>query len=370
MKMFDLIVLGILAFTTIRGAMKGIVWQLAAIAALVLCFVFAAPLSAIVAPVIGIEPPLGRWVAMLVIYLGFSFVCFAAARGLRGMIERMKFEEYDRHVGALFGFIKGAVFCLVLMFFLVTISESAGNAIRGTMSGRAAAVIMDRLHPVMSKGFHDAVEPYIHRLDGDGLDLQYGDHHHEVDDAGGVVPHGDHEHGPEQAAGPSEHETLLKIVEELTGGLDPELKELALGALENTAAEDRPELIEKLKSGVPGLIRLFSTEWQDGKPETARPIDEQLLNEISAVYSDYPQSQAAIREDIREALAGLPDEIVSRVISDWHADLMGLDPDPTPETGLTVSLDGRILKHLEVARVPLQSLEADLKNRLLQSLPR
>ncbi|MAG93956.1 MAG: hypothetical protein CMJ48_09430, partial [Planctomycetaceae bacterium] len=97
---------------------------------------------------------------------------------------------------------------------------------------------------------------------------------------------------------------------------------------------------------------------------------DRLLREIGAVYSDYPQARSAIVEDIEDALVGVPDELVPSILTDWHADLMGLDPDPNPNTGLTTSLDGRILHFLETARVPLNSLEASLKSRLLETLPR
>jgi membrane protein required for colicin V production len=357
MNAYDFIVLGILLFATIRGAMKGIVWQLAAIAALVLCFVFAAPASAFVAPYIGIEPPLGRWITMLVIYLAFSFFCFAAARGVRGVIERMKFEEYDRHVGALFGLIKGIIFCLVLTFFLVTISSSAARRIRGSLSGDAAAIIMDRLHPVLSGDFHDAIEKYIHVLDTDELDLRYGN------EPG-------HEHD-EESDPPGASDPLEAILKKLTVGLDPEVAELVKRALANTSPENRPELIRQLEGLMPGLKRLRALEWIDGKPDTESEYDaDRLLVEISAVYADFPSAQEAIRADVRSALAGVPEELIRPILSDWHADLMGLDPDPDPSTGLTTSLDGRILRHLEQARVPLSTLSASLRSRLLESLPR
>jgi hypothetical protein len=170
---------------------------------------------------------------------------------------------------------------------------------------------------------------------------------------------------------PSPVDPLESFVDDVAAGLGEELHALALNALRNTKPEDRPQLMEKLGSGVPGLIRMFSTEWQDGKPEEVAGDDhDRLLREIGAVYSDYPQARSAIVEDIEDALVGVPDELVPSILTDWHADLMGLDPDPNPNTGLTTSLDGRILHFLETARVPLNSLEASLKSRLLETLPR
>ena len=170
---YDLLVLAILVIAVIRGAMKGFVWQLAVIGALVSFFLFAETASLAIAPLIDVEPPLNRWIAMLIIYLALSFVAFRVARGLRSWIEKAKFQEYDRHLGALFGLVKGVTFALVLTFFVVTISESQREKILHSYSGHAAALIMDRLHPVMPEELHDVLEPYIHQLDRPGL-LRWG----------------------------------------------------------------------------------------------------------------------------------------------------------------------------------------------------
>src|SRR4051812_26726740 len=96
---FDVLILGTLLVTTIRGAMKGVVWQLAAIASLVLCFVFAQSGSLAIAPMIPLKAPANRWTAMFIIYLISSLVAFGAARFLRDGIEKAKFTEYDKHLG-------------------------------------------------------------------------------------------------------------------------------------------------------------------------------------------------------------------------------------------------------------------------------
>jgi|GEM_PF-296367 len=187
---YDLFTLGVLAFTTYRGAAKGIAWQLAAIAALVLCFVFATPLSLGIAPAIPLEAPLNRWVAMLGIYLVFSFGTFALARSFRDFLEKARFEEYDKHLGAVFGFIKGITLSLVVTFFVVAMSEQARDYILHTHSGYAAAIIMDRLHPVMPGELHDVLDPYIHNLDRPDMNLV-----HRHDDDGHFGHDHDHDHG-------------------------------------------------------------------------------------------------------------------------------------------------------------------------------
>jgi len=172
---YDLLTLVILMFAMFRGAMKGIVWQLATIAALLMCFFFSGSLSYIVAPFIRVEPPLDHWIAMFVLYLGFSFVSFGVARVLHEWIEQMKFEALDRHLGALLGLFKGGVFSLFLTFFLVTLSHHARESIINSESGYVAAVVIDRLDPVIPGDLHALLEPYIERLDAPDIERQHRD---------------------------------------------------------------------------------------------------------------------------------------------------------------------------------------------------
>ena len=61
---YDFVILGILGYSAIRGAMKGFVWQVAVIAALLFCFFFSDTLAQQIAPHITLEEPFNRWVAM------------------------------------------------------------------------------------------------------------------------------------------------------------------------------------------------------------------------------------------------------------------------------------------------------------------
>jgi membrane protein required for colicin V production len=170
---YDLLTLGILMYAMFRGATKGIVWQLAAIAALLMCFFFSGSLSHVIAPFIRVEEPLNKWIAMLVLYLVFSFVCFGAARVLHEAIESMRIEALDRHMGALLGLVKGGMFSLFLTFFLVTLSNSARESIIRSESGYVAAVVIDRLDPVIPGDLHALLEPYLRRLDAPEIEREH-----------------------------------------------------------------------------------------------------------------------------------------------------------------------------------------------------
>ena len=377
---YDLLMLGVLIFATARGAAKGIVWQLATIAALVLCFAFSESLSLAVAPLITVKPPLNRWIAMFGLYLVFSFASFAAARNLREWIEKAKFVEYDRHLGGLFGLIKGGVFCLFVTFFTVTLSESARAYIFDSYSGSAAAVVMDQLHPVMPDGLHDVLEPYIHRLDRPGMNRHVADGHDHDD---GTDDGRDHEHShsdprvpppipysPDHSPSPRDLPPFDadELVRRFPGLMNLNLRELAIKALQQAAPEQRRELLERLGTALPDEIRRISLEWtpQPGPTEDSAGAEQRrLLEAIAAVYSDFAGAREALIEELEFSLAGLPDRVALAVVRDWHSDLLALDraADPDPETSLATPLDERIVRQLDRARMPLTALPAELQRR-------
>ena len=366
---WDLLVVGVILFSVIRGGMKGFVWQLATIASIVLCFLFAESLSLAIAPMIGLKEPLNRWVGMFLLYLVFSFLAFAVARTMRSAIEQAKFTEYDRHMGAVLGFLKGTGVALILTFFAVTLSEQAREKIMHTYSGKYAAIIMDRLHPVMPAELHAVLEPYIHQLDQDGLDLQHAHddhdgHQHEADGQGSGGP-------PFSGTSPAdqdEQNRLKQLIAQIPGlDGDPDLQEMAINALMNTAPEHRSQLLDLLSTGIPALTKIIAIEWQNGKPAEAdnnEELRDRLLREISGIYFTTPNAQESFSEEIYDSLAGLPLQIETRVLEDWHADLMGFDPDPDPNTDFRTEIDRRIVNQMQYAGLSLNSLDSALRQRL------
>ncbi|QDU79742.1 Colicin V production protein [Polystyrenella longa] len=387
---YDLLIFAILIYAIIRGAMKGLVWQLAAIAAIVLCFFFAESASLLLAPYIGLNPPLDRWVAMLFLYFIFSFASFALARGLKEGLEKAKFDDFDRHLGALFGLVKGVVFSIVLTFFVVTIYDESRTFIMGTHSGYYAAIIMDRMHPVMPEGLSEMLEPYIHKLDSDNIDLQHAhDGHEHTGESGGFKGidfgsifsggssgsdsgSGDAFDSPFQSPSTNinnnQADPLLIFVRNLPANLvSDQLKSQMITAVEHTAPEDRTELLSHLSSGVPSLMEKVAREWSNGKPQDQTINSsrlEQMLNGIASMYGETELSQRAVRDEIDTALYGLPEPVAQAAVQDWHADLMGFQGDPDPQTTINTPLNERILRQLQRAGIGLNQLSSKLQNQL------
>lgn len=206
MEIFDGIVLVVLIAAIVQGRFKGMAWQLAPIAALVLGYVVAFPMAGSLAPWFGDSAPMNYLLALLVLYLSVALGVYLLARSLKEYIVKFKLEEYDKHLGALFGGVKGVLFCLAIIFFSVAISAQAREYLENTHSGHAAAYIVDALHPIMPDELHDALEEHIHALDQDDMDLK---HRHEHD------PASMHEHSKQIATKPDDEHLLPPLPSEL-----------------------------------------------------------------------------------------------------------------------------------------------------------
>jgi uncharacterized membrane protein required for colicin V production len=389
---YDLLMLAILGFTTIRGAAKGMAWQLAAIAALVLCFAFATPLSLVVAPAINLDPPLNRWVAMLGIYLAFSFGCFSIARLLRGWLEAVKFTEYDRHLGALFGFVKGATLCLVITFFAVCLSETACHAIMKTRSGYVAGEVLEQLAIVMPVELRTVLHPHLVHFDED--------HHVAADSNSSADDNDRHAHADADPWSDRDGDSFRGSVRPENDPLDetdprtPDNDERPVASDDSTSSRS---VVGRAVDAIQGRLAAGVRSWignalnpQAPPPErhpdrSSRPdaplhrADSQqrpsasaetlpaLVESVSGLFSTNPQKQTEHREQIEALLNGIPNPVAAAALRDWRADLLGSATDPDPETDAGTPLDRRLLRQMTVARRSLDDLPRPLRDRLLQA---
>src|SRR4051794_1035879 len=103
MTPYDAAMAGVIVAGMVWGAWKGVTWQLASIASLVLGYSVSHPLSAQLAPSFPGEPVVARALAMIAVYAGVSCGVFLTAWAVRATLRRMKFEAFDRHLGMILG---------------------------------------------------------------------------------------------------------------------------------------------------------------------------------------------------------------------------------------------------------------------------
>ena len=410
MVWYDIVILIILLFTMVRGAARGLVWQLAWIGALIMCFFFAETLSIQLAPHIKVEPPLNRWIAMFVLYMGAAFLSFGIARVLRGWIERAKFQEFDRHLGGIFGLIKGALVAVMLTFFVVTLSEGMRATVLASYSGHASAVIMQTLRPVMPQELGNVIDPYLNNLKDE--DFHPGDvagehNHFNLDDllnigkpnnqdGSEINPFG--QNGSNGNTAPGTGFTLSDLIAKLPETVGNEVKQRTIDALKTATPEQRDQLVNNLKASAGRGLNGVLNSWQANlanlgnnsnggttppaednglfnfngtpnrnpvQPASSTRINlEPLLKKISEVYSDVPKVQNEIMADIRSKLSGIPTEISEEALLDWYADLMPGNQDPDPATRFTTHLETRLLRQVSKAHVPMERLSVAAQQRL------
>lgn len=427
-QVVDLGVLGVLLYCTFRGASRGLLSQLAWVVALLLCFKFSGTLSPAIEPLIAVDPPLKQWIAMLVVYVVLCGGAFLAAGVVSSWMEKTKILNFDRHLGGLLGFAKGVVISMTFMYFLITMSPSIRNVVGQTWSGYGAAVILSysqvllRLVPehavpmvqhVIDR-FNQHLRPSVDDLanatpadpsqfpdaatqNPSGKSWLDGDASFRLED---LLPDSTRQNSPENTSDQSSSSNsntapLTEILALLPERIRNSLPNATLDAIRNASPEERQILLQRLENAVPSGSSLGQVLSEFLRNNSANPIpdrninpnsstpannpsappplnssspaklstaDSTLLREIAGIYSQ----RGDIATRAREHFAGVPPQVTSRVLLDWHADALGLSRDPDPGTDVNSRLDERILRQLNRAGIPLDQLDAALRLRLTQ----
>ncbi|MCP4175439.1 MAG: CvpA family protein [Fuerstiella sp.] len=395
---YDFVVLAILFYTAWQGAQRGLLTQLAWIAALVLCFKFADKLAPSIEPMIDVEQPLRHWISMFILYLGFSLGSFMLARILNSWLEKANFKDFDRHLGGVFGFVKGAVICLVGTFFSVTLSDSLKSTVLASRSGEAACYILDHIEPLTPEYFHEYLEKYkselkplhenlghetsLPELWGDGhSDSAFDTEHRQLGDEFRLpdlfdglgdateVDSSDSPNPSDTGNGLSLDEMLRRLPQRLRQQFAPQLQQYWNSATVPQKQGLAYDVSRSLPVEMPDVLSDFLSRVAAGTgplrgSRAGRRSFSDLLNEIGDIYQD----RQTITQRTREHFVGIPPDVQQAVVEDWSADLRMEANDPDPQTTVSTRLDERIVRQLEKARVSWNSLSFDLQQRLNQSL--
>jgi len=173
MQTYDLVMLAVLGGATIFGFWKGLAWQVASLASLVVSYFVALRFADRLAPMVSDDAPFNKFVAMLIIYAVASLAIWLAFRVVAGFIDQVKLKEFDRQMGALVGFAKGVLFCIAITFFAVSLSgEGKRDQIIASRSGKYIVQILDKADAVAPPEIHQVIGKYIKQIN-DRLDPNY-----------------------------------------------------------------------------------------------------------------------------------------------------------------------------------------------------
>lgn len=162
---YDLVMLGILAAAAMLGYFKGIVWQLAWIAGIAASAAVALRFGGPLAPFFGSQAPWNRLVAMLALYAATSLAVWLAFSVVSGVIKTVKLSAFDHQMGLLLGLAKGALLCVVVTFFAVTLTPNYRDQIVGSRSGRLVAELIVRADQILPPDVVATVAPFVQRFE-------------------------------------------------------------------------------------------------------------------------------------------------------------------------------------------------------------
>ena len=162
---YDLVMLGILAAAAVLGYFKGMVWQIAWIAGIAVSGFLALRFSGQLAPMFGQQAPWNRLIAMLAIYVGTSLAVWLVFRVISGAINAIHLSAFDHQLGLLLGIAKGALMCVVVTFFAVTLAPAYRNQIVASRSGRLVAEIIMRADEILPPKVVEPVQPFVKQFE-------------------------------------------------------------------------------------------------------------------------------------------------------------------------------------------------------------
>jgi membrane protein required for colicin V production len=162
MSIYDLVMLIILIGAILFGLWKGLAWQVASVAAIFLSYFVSVTFRGQVATFISAEEPWNQFAAMLILFLGTSLIVWSIFAMVKGRIREMELNGFDRQAGALLGAVKGALLCMVVTMFAVTLlGDTARNAIYASRSGGYIVRGINQVSAVVPTEIHKYIDPYI-----------------------------------------------------------------------------------------------------------------------------------------------------------------------------------------------------------------
>ncbi len=135
---YDAAMAGVVVAGMIWGAWRGVTWQLASIASLILGYIASHQLSPQLASQFGSDPVVSR-----------------------AILRKMKFEAFDRHLGMLLGGMEGAILGMVVTFFVVSLSPRTREPIYSSPTGKLVAGIIDAVGPTFKAETGDVLAPFV-----------------------------------------------------------------------------------------------------------------------------------------------------------------------------------------------------------------
>ena len=162
MSIYDLLMLAVMVGSILFGLWKGFAWQLASLAAIFVSYFVALNFRSSLAPLISVEEPWNGFAAMLILFLGTSLIIWMAYGYLKKTICRLRLRGFDTQAGGLLGAFKGALICMLITLFAVTLFGSGvRQAVVASKSGGYISASINRLNAMVPQEIHAVLDKHV-----------------------------------------------------------------------------------------------------------------------------------------------------------------------------------------------------------------
>ena len=175
MSLYDIIMLVVFGGAILFGYWKGLAWQIASIAAIIASYFVSINFRDPVSRFITTAEPWNRIGAMLILFLGTSFAIWTVYAFVSKSLKKMEMKGFDRQAGALLGAFKGALLCMIITMFSVSLlGAKAFEAIHQSKTGSYVVWGIHQVSAIVPNELKPFVEPHVNKFNQSiGADSQF-----------------------------------------------------------------------------------------------------------------------------------------------------------------------------------------------------
>ena len=162
---YDMLMLAVLVGAMLFGIWKGMAWEVASLASVFVSGAVAVSGNRSLAPHIDVPEPWNRILAMLILYVASAAAIWFVFHLVSKLIDRVHLKEFDRQLGGLCGLVKGVIYCVLITFFAVMLSEPARQAILVSRSGDYISRTIHRATPILPDEIRNVLGKYLNEFD-------------------------------------------------------------------------------------------------------------------------------------------------------------------------------------------------------------
>jgi len=158
---FLVLLLGAVLF----GYWKGLAWQIASVAAIVVSYFAAYRFRDQVAQYVQAEYPFNRIAAMLIIFVACSLIIWLAYAYVNRSLEKAELDGFNRQMGALVGAFLGILLCMVVTMFSVSLlGQPAHDSIHYSKFGPYVLRGISMVRSVVPEELSASLDPHFDRF--------------------------------------------------------------------------------------------------------------------------------------------------------------------------------------------------------------